>query len=584
VFLAAFVALLTLPAIRLGLIVDDFVLQAVETGQGARLGARSTPFDAFHFADGTNAARLLDAGGVPWWASPELRLAFFRPLASVTHWIDARVLGGVPAVMHLHSIAWLAALTLLAAHVYRRLLGARWPAGLAAVCFALDPGHAISGAWISSRNAVLAAFFGLLALYAHDRARREGRRGAWIVAAVALAASLASAEAGAATLALLAAHAIAFEGPGLWPRVRALAPAAVVTLGWAGIYRGLGYGAAHSAMYVDPVRAPAAFVRAAAVNLPINLGARLGSLPPALCAFAADRAMPIFAAVAIAFIALAALALARLRGDGTVRFFAIAAVLAVLPLAGTLPNDRNLFLIGFAGFGLLARIVERAAEEPGRARRFHAGWLVMMHGVIALLTYPANASSMELFARYSREPLARALGDAPMADATLVFVNPPSPFFVSHLIPQRAAMGVPGPAHLRVLYPGVYAAEIRREDARRLVVRVPGGVNPRPGTWPAADGVAPLFKGDYLAQHLAAFARGAGEAMPAGSVVEMPGCRVEVLAASAEGGPTEFSVTFDRALEDASLRWLVWKDGGFVPFVLPGVGETIRLVAEPVTL
>jgi hypothetical protein len=320
------------------------------------------------------------------------------------------------------------------------------------------------------------------------------------------------------------------------------------------------------------------------VNLPINLGARLGGLPPALCVFSAERALPIFAGVAIVFIALAALALRRLRDDAVVRFFAVAAVLAVLPLAGTLPNDRNLFLVGFAGFGLVARIVERAAEAPGWARRIHAGWLVMLYGVLALLSYPANANSMELFARYSREPLARAISDAPMPDATVVFVNPPSPFFVSHLIPQRAVQGAPGPAHVRVLYPGIYAAEIRREDAKRLVVRVPGGVNPRPGTWPASSEPAPLLKGDYMAQHLSAFSRGAGEPMPVGTVVEMSGCRVEVLATSAEGGPTEFAVTFDRALEDASLRWLVWKDGAFVPFALPAVGATIQLAPEPVKI
>src|SRR5262249_10496095 len=153
--------------------------------------------------------------------------------------------------MHAVSLAWAAAAAALATVLYRRLLGGGWEAGLAAVFFALDPGHALSAGWLAARNAVPAALFRLAAGYAHDRGRRDGeRRGGWVAAGM-MAASLASGEAGAAALALLAAHAWAFEKPGLAGRARALAPHAAVALVWAAIYRARGAGT-HSGLYVDP--------------------------------------------------------------------------------------------------------------------------------------------------------------------------------------------------------------------------------------------------------------------------------------------------------------------------------------------
>lgn len=582
--LAALASLLVAPSIGMGFVVDDYAIHAVDIGRGPPLASASTPFDTFRFTTPENLPGLLDQGALPWWTSPHLKLAFFRPLASVSHWLDHRLFPDAPAAMHAVNIAWLAATMVVAALLYRRLLGAGWVAGLAACFFAFDPGHAVAVGWIATRNALLAAFFGLASLHAHDRWRRHGAQWALPVSALACAASLAAGEAGAATLALLFAHAVAFEGPGLAPRVRALAPATVVALGWAAIYRGLGYGAAHSAMYADPLGSPAAYLKSAALSIPINLGSRLGGPPAAICTFLAERLLPVLALAGLAFAIAVAAALAPLRRDPAARFFALGAVLACLPSAGTLPSDRNLFLAGFAAFGLLALVVRRAAEQPSWPRRVHAGWLVLTGIVIAAASMPANAGSLGMFAKLSRDPLSRVLLDDAVATQTVVFVNPPSQFFVSHLLPMRAGTKLPIPARIRALVPGIYPARVTRPRADQLAIHVDGGMLPLPGNWPASPGPAPAFKIEYVAQHLGSFVRDRDEPMRAGDTVSMPGCRVEVVAVTPDGGPSDITVTFDRPLDDPSLRWLMWQRDGYVPFVVPEVGGAVDLPAATITL
>ncbi len=442
--LAALAALLVTPALGTGLVVDDYVIRAIEIG-AVPVPGTLRPFDVFRFTDGSDVRRLMEAGIVPWWTSPGVRLAFFRPLSSASHWLDFQLFPGSPVAMHAVSLAWLAATVAVAALLYRRLLGAGWVAGLAALFFTLDPGHAISAGWIAGRNTVLAAFFGLSAVLVHDRARRDGERWASVAAPLLSAASLASGESGLATFALLFAHAVAFDGPRLAARVRALAPHAAVAIAWAAIYKAHGCGAAHSAMYNDPLGAPADFARAALTGIPINLGSRLGGPPAALSMLFAARIQPALVAAELAFILFAAIAFVPLRKEPAARFFVVAAVLAVLPIAGTLPNDRNLFLLGFAALGFEALVVKRAVERQSLPLRAYAGWILFLTLVVAPPLAPANSTTMNLFSQLSRDPLSRVLLDEGVSRKTVVFVNPPTQFFVSHLAAMRAGTGAPIP-------------------------------------------------------------------------------------------------------------------------------------------
>jgi hypothetical protein len=114
-----------------------------------------------------------------------------------------------------------------------------------------------------------------------------------------------------------------------------------------------------------------------------------------------------------------------------------------------------------------------------------------------------------------------------------------------------------------------------RDD--QLAVHVEGGILPTPGTWPLAPGPAPAMKWEYTGQYLTAFTRGLQEPMRAGDTGSLAGFQAEVVRVSGDDGPSDMTFTFDRSLDDPSLRWLAWKDGGYVPFAVPPVGGAVEL-------
>ena len=65
--------------------------------------------------------------------------------------------------------------------------------------------------------------------------------------------------------------------------------------------------------------------------------------------------------------------------------------------------------------------------------------------------------------------------------------------------------------------------------------------------------------------------------MRVGDRIAYGGVSVEIADASEDGRPIEVWVYFNVDLEDSSLRWLQWKNGVYVPFEPPAVGETITL-------
>src|SRR4051812_32125488 len=68
-----------------GRTLDDWVLAVIARGEGAAFGLSRKPWDCFTFTTGDVASnlRLMDRGVLlPWWTDPQLKLAFFRPLAA----------------------------------------------------------------------------------------------------------------------------------------------------------------------------------------------------------------------------------------------------------------------------------------------------------------------------------------------------------------------------------------------------------------------------------------------------------------------------------------------------------------------
>src|SRR5208282_5617625 len=141
-----------LPALNLGLVMDDLPQRAVElrpdqlpprmqeTGNPPDSGRFSTVLlDLFGFSRNPQCLSSMKSyGTLPWWTSDKLKLSLCRPVAALTHWLDYRLYPDSPALMHAHNIVWFAAVVFLLTMVYRKLMGTRGAAGLAALLFLLD--------------------------------------------------------------------------------------------------------------------------------------------------------------------------------------------------------------------------------------------------------------------------------------------------------------------------------------------------------------------------------------------------------------------------------------------------------------
>lgn len=96
--------------------------------------------------------------------------ANFLPLHLLSYMVDYRLWGLNPAGYHLQSILLHALNTALAFFVVRRLIGKAAIAAVAALFFAVHPGHVEAVAWISIRKDLLAALFSLLTVLFYLRA------------------------------------------------------------------------------------------------------------------------------------------------------------------------------------------------------------------------------------------------------------------------------------------------------------------------------------------------------------------------------------------------------------------------------
>jgi hypothetical protein len=276
-WVTGFAFMLSLPAMATGLVADDYILEAA-------VSHGHDPLNAFTFQSRdpvASRAELLDKlrlGSVPWWTDEQFHQAFLRPLASLTHAIDFRLWPRAVPWMHFENIVVFAVAVWLAGLIYTELALPRAALGLATFFYAMSANHAISVAWLSGRNTLLATAFGLLAIWLDLRAANGGgwrRLGLQLLAAAALGAGLLSAEFGAGAAGFLLAHALTLRDGPLVRRLVALWPYAVVLAAWQAVYIAGNYGAIGSGFYHGPAQEPGLFARGVVTGVPIYLASQL---------------------------------------------------------------------------------------------------------------------------------------------------------------------------------------------------------------------------------------------------------------------------------------------------------------------
>jgi hypothetical protein len=557
---------LALPTLGMGFALDDHIHLLIFEGRWP-LGS---PFDLFRFAGGDpeGMRRIVQEGPYPWWTLPELKIAFWRPLASALGALDHRLFGREALGYHVHSVAWYLGLVAVFGTLLRRLLPGALGA-LALFLFAVDDAHLMPVGWIANRNAVVATTLALLGLWLHLEWREARRPWALPLSLVVLAASLTAGETALGVFAYLLAYELLGARGTLAERLRAVAPATVLALAYLGVYKALGYGAQGSAMYLDPMGEPGRYLVAALGRVPALIAGLLGA-PVDLWGLS-PGSRPVLVGVGLVGLALLGLLL-RSAWPGLseeerrhCRWLAAGAGLSLLPVASTLPMGRVLLVPGLGASALLSVVLLhawRSRRQQGWSRRgavVTGGVLALFHLVLAPLSWPAMAMMIRQFGA-STEELARKAG------REVDFARLPSQRVV---VLDARDIGV-------ALYTPVLWALQGQPLPRSWW---PLSVTPRTPvftrTGPASIELE-LPEGHFLTSDAEQSIRGPQHVLGVGAKVTLEGMTVTVLAAEAEG-PTRLGFTFDVPLEDPSLVFLRSREGGLRRFTPPPVGTRLEL-------
>jgi hypothetical protein len=391
--LGAFAFLSHAPSLGAGYLVDDHTHRFFAQGQNIPGGPRG-PWDLYRFADGGAGVReAIDSGLHPWWTSPQLKLAFLRPIASLLRVAEEKVFAEHAFFPHLISVVLFVATVLVVHAAFKRWIGGA-AAGLGALLFAIDDAHATTVTWIAARHSLLATFGAVLALWLFLRAR--DRKTMSVGAGIAFFCALLSSEAAASALAFFVAIALFDDPRPARERLRGLVPVTVATAVWLVVYRLLACGSTGSAYYVDPLKDPVRFVGMAVTRLPV-LGLAQIFFPPSELSSMQPRLAPGLAGMGLVVLGLTFVLVWRTKERARALGLFVAFVVSLLPACGTNSDDRLLLLPGVAAMGLVALGCRAAWHgRPKLGARAMLALVAIVHVGFAVLLAPVRAS---LFAK-----------------------------------------------------------------------------------------------------------------------------------------------------------------------------------------
>ena len=554
--------LLVLPTLSYGYFLDDNFHIYVLRG-GEMPGGPQGSWDLYRFSSGTAADLEAKARGIfPWWTSESLRLGFMRPIPSLWRALDHRLFGESAVIPHLQVCLLFAGLVAAVARMLRVFFGdgeaARAAAVLGALAFAIDDAHALNVAWIANRYSLISALFGVLSLIAFASPRKAARLASPLLFLLAMLCGETSLSFVGFYLAL-----VWLRGPDQWkPLVLRLVPHAVVLAGWALLYKLGGYGASGSGLYVDPLRDPLLFAGRSLLRLPVLLNSQLTFAPAEI-----TGGLPLVGQVVAAIIG-AALSLLVLRwvdrtcnGDRAVRALIAGSLVALVPVTATAADDRLLLIPGIGLLGALAMALTRRWSAPNSSpteaiqaasrRSFAASALVFIHLVLApLLFVPRQSFFKNLLQSYVDRYAVQLPHDAAVAEQHLIILATPDPLLSNYMLLSQLMIDQPHPLSAMLLSVGCPGPlKVERVGERELLL--------------SADN---LLSGPFARLYRA-------KPLEAGTEIE-----AGVLTARVERveGDQVKAVRFRFDASFASLRWLVFGEGGYREVTPPALGESVE--------
>lgn len=304
----------------------------------------------FNFFDpqSGNDEAMRNYGALPWWTKDGAMLHLWRPVSSMTHWIDYRFWPESPGFMQAHNGVWLFAGFLLVAMLFRKILPAQSVLVPALLVYGLDISIAPVVGWIAARNSLLVICFLALTLYFFHQSFTQKNR--YVLALACFLLALLSAEAGIVVAAYLAAYALFFPVATLKERCLRAMPFAIMIIIWRWFYHEQGYGAFHIGQYIDPFRSPLIFLEHSLRQFPI-LFVEVVSGIDALEVLTPVLYLDFLSVTGWLLFALFLTVVIRLyKRQGQILFWFFATVLSLIPGLMTYSTDPRVVIYAHIGF------------------------------------------------------------------------------------------------------------------------------------------------------------------------------------------------------------------------------------------
>lgn len=546
-------ALLMLPALLGSITIDDLVQESLITNKTIWSNDSHWALSYFTFFDGQleRNEEIILKFGAPWWTDPQLKINFFRPLAAVSHWLDYILSNNNFTWMYLHNVL----LYLLLITVINRFARLIYPehkatANLLTLFFAVAFSHYLPVSWIANRNSLLATLFAVLCLISFHHYLAHGWRAGMWATPLLLLCSLLSGETGTGTCAFLFAY-VVFLTNRNWKQVTlALLPSALVAIIWYLVYKHLGYGTAHSGLYLDPGESPLYFLSQALVRYPVLLFLQFSGLTILVFPDSPYGLDSGFITISIIYLVFCAVVFTPvLKQSRSARFWLVSCVIASLPACTTTPQERVAILSGIGAMGLISETIMFYSNRlhqtlNGFYRRLLPLASILFISLLLIFQPIAVAGAMVVGA--NKPKLLEQVETMQWVDASAgkinVFINSPHVRSLPSWIIAAHYLGKPLPIENHNLAPHYYPIKLARVDKYSLRMQLDQWYLPG-----FAHRVQVLFRPAIPTFKV-------GDSFQHGDLTAI------IEATNSHGEPTQILFRFQHELEDPRYRFWIWQD------------------------
>lgn len=508
-------------------------------------------YGLFSFIDTAehNRQQMQRYGVLPWFADEHFHFRFWRPLAELTHKLDAVLAPENAAFAHAHSIIWFVVLACMV-YLLARKTFPRQPllSLLALTIFLWDGQHVATIHWIANRNALIAAVAIMLSLYTFLHWRQTTKLPFLLLSLAGFVAGLLASESAVALLIYLFCYVVMVERPGWGKTVLLLLPYLSVMLVWLVIYKQAGFGAdTAQGLYLDPVADFPAYVLAVAQRWPVYFTAALLPMPAGL-AWGGGNALPLLAPVVTIFSWCFCIGIiwrfrAVLAENRMLLFWFCAGMLAVLPVCATLAQDR-LALLQTIGVDIaLAAIIVRLLSGvslpslSATAGQRLLSALLVIHLFLSPLHLLAGSVYMTLVTQAVRDRALSVALHGELQGKTLVALQMPIGEATS-LLGIRQFYRYDTPSRFLWFASDEQPLLVQPLDAYTVRLQKEQGFG---------SGLEATF--------------GRKRRYVAGQQIRLDGAHITIQALTQQGLPQTIDVRFDQSLHDDHLLLMSWQQG-----------------------